>query len=970
MKNLLWGCVLAGVCCVANAAERRTWCNPMPLPDYPVGYECRGVKNGSFAGPFWLTETTKQFRELADSSLLYEKGTWYVFPSVDVCWRSKDGAEWEHIPLGLSGAEGGKDLLGYAPTVIKHRGKIYLMGSFANLFVADKPEGPYTLLGKMENPWGWDQGEKAPGIWDPMLFSDDDDKLYLYWGCSPEGGIWGVELDGENPLRQIGGAKKLIAFDPETQPWEIAPGKDSLQGFVEGGWMVKVNGKYILTYSAGGTENYRYATGQAVSDDPLTGFKKAEVNPFLQSLYGPITGTGHGSVVKGPEGKYYASYSIRVAGAHWFERFIGFDIVEVGEDGAFRKTRPTDTPQWLPGCGEGATGWEAIPIKAKWGSPEQTMSDGIFATHCAVKEHTFEFGDVYRVMAYRMIWKDVGLDIERGVKAGPIQYLLEYKTKAGTWETLVDATGNDRDLLIDYRETPEVYAKAIRLTVTGAPERITPAVAEFTPFGMKALKIVPAPVKCEERGGWTANGEIKFVEDKSIATEGYRLSVTRDGITVAASDEAGKFYAQETLKQIARRCGGTPPYQTWPCVEIEDQPRYKWRGVHFDDCRHFFGKEVVMRTLDQMAMHKLNRFHWHLTEDQGWRLEIPGYPELVKYGAVRSSSVKHGARAGFRSSDAEKAAASNHEKYGPYYYTEADVKEILAYAAARHIQVVPEIELPGHFQAVLAAYPEFACFPDEKCRDPLCVWGISRNVMCVGNEKAVKFLEDVLDYVCRLFPGDVVHIGGDECPQEKWKECPKCQALIKKEKLGDEKGLQPYITRHFVKFLEKRGKRSLGWDEYLLGDVPASAMGMNWRTADGHGAGHELMGAAKAAAAGHDMVMTPTEYCYLDYAQGLAEDPYQYIGGAVTLEKSYALDPCAGVPEEARKHIIGGQGNNWSEYTWNRYDLEWKMWPRMCALAEVFWLGEKKPGYGDFKWRMETHRKRLLKAGVNAAPVK
>ena len=485
---------------------------------------------------------------------------------------------------------------------------------------------------------------------------------------------------------------------------------------------------------------------------------------------------------------------------------------------------------------------------------------------------------------------------------------------------------------------------------------------------LAAIAIVPQPTELIEKEGFCEKPEVVYTTDASIPAEGYALSVTPDGIKVASADKSGAFYAGETLKQLAIKEGKDKV--KYPCVEIKDAPRYPWRGLHFDDCRHFFGKEEVLKTLDLMAQHKMNRFHWHLTEDQGWRLDIPGYPELVKYGAVRSSSPKHMVWAHCDWKDADLAAASNGQVYGPFYYTEADIKEVLAYAAERHIQVVPEIELPGHFQAVLAAYPEFACFPDLSNRDPLCVWGISKNVMCVGNDKAIKFLEDVLDYVCKLFPGDVIHIGGDECPQIKWKTCPKCQARIKKEGLGDEHGLQPWITKHFVKFLEARGKRALGWDEYLLGDVPTSAMGMNWREHSGEAAGHDLINGVAAAIKGHDIVMTPCSYCYLDYGQGLQDDPFQYIGGNVPLKRCYSFDPCAGVPEEAKKHIVGGQGNNWSEYTWNEFDLEWKIWPRACALAEVFWTGEKRPGFDDFLRRMETHRVRLLRQHVNCAPLK
>ena len=477
--------------------------------------------------------------------------------------------------------------------------------------------------------------------------------------------------------------------------------------------------------------------------------------------------------------------------------------------------------------------------------------------------------------------------------------------------------------------------------------------------------VIPQPneIRSLEGAPVPTNTPVVVRTDSTIAPEGYRLNVGGDGIVIECADEAGAFYARETLRQLADQAG-------YPRVSIADAPAYRWRGMLIDEGRHFFGKHVVMKVMDLMARYKMNVLHWHLTEDQGWRLDIPGHPELVKYGAVRPSSQKHGEKLR-RLPGREYAAETDGQTYGPYYYTEQDVKEVLAYAAARHIKVVPEIELPGHVFAALAAYPDLACRPENLAkRSPRCIWGIEKDVLCIGNDKAIRFMEDVLDYVCRLFPSDVVHIGGDECPQIRWKDCPKCQKRIRDEGLKDEKDLQPWITRHFVKFLADRGKRSLGWDEYLLGEgIPKTAIGMSWRSGKSGGAGHDWLSPADIAAKGHDVVMTPHLFCYIDYGQGLAEDPYQYIGGNVPLSKCYSLDPCAGVPENLRSHIIGGQGNNWSEYTWNQYDLEWKMWPRGCALAEVFWSGERRPSFGDFRRRVAVHRRQLIRDGVNCAPL-
>jgi len=453
----------------------------------------------------------------------------------------------------------------------------------------------------------------------------------------------------------------------------------------------------------------------------------------------------------------------------------------------------------------------------------------------------------------------------------------------------------------------------------------------MTSFALAVLVLIPQPQKVVERPGFSCSSNVTLVADASIAREGYRLSVSREGVTIRHADAAGAFYARQTLAQLeVRRPDGSTAF---PCVEIDDAPAFRWRGVHFDDCRHFFGKETLKATLALMAQHKFNVLHWHLTDDQGWRLAIPGYPDLVKYGAVRPASPLHRARRWRK--DGDWVFETNGERYGPFYYTESDVREIVAYAAERHIAIVPEIELPGHVYAALVAYPDLACCPANLSkRHPRLWWGVEQDVLCVGNDKAIAFMEDVLDYVCRLFPAPYVHIGGDECPTVRWKDCPKCQSRIKAEGLEGEKDLQSWTTRHFVRFLEKRGKRAIGWDEYLNGDVPVSAIGMNWRETKADGAGQDLVGGAAAAKRGHDMVMCPASETYFYFGQGLAEDPLEY-GGSVrlSLEKVYAFDPARGVEEPARKHVLGGQYCNWSEYTWGRNDLEWKLWPRGCAMA-------------------------------------
>ena len=461
---------------------------------------------------------------------------------------------------------------------------------------------------------------------------------------------------------------------------------------------------------------------------------------------------------------------------------------------------------------------------------------------------------------------------------------------------------------------------------------------------------------------------VRETRDASLPPEGYRLSVTTGGVSIASADAAGAFYARQTLKQLAEG-GATGMPAALPCVEIADSPAYRWRGVHLDEVRHFFGKENVKRIFDLMAYHKLNVFHWHLTDDEGWRLEIPAYPELTRIGAARPTSWKRGGRP--HKVNGRKIIDRNTEAYGPYFYTATDVREILAYAEARHITVVPEIELPGHAGAAVTAYPQFACKP-EGARERIwdSGWGNTIDVFCVGNDETVRFLERVLDDVCELFPSKVIHIGGDECPRTRWRECSKCQARMKAEGMKDVNELQAWMTRHFAGYLERKGRRVMGWDEILSGDVPQSAIGMSWRTSQKNGTGDKLTSGAEGARRGHDMVMTPHLLCYYDYCQDLPDDPFQYIGGHVSLEKAYSFDPCDGVAEDAKPHVLGGQCNNWTEFTWNEHDLAWKMWPRTCAMAEVLWTAPAPRDFWDFFKRMEVHRRRLIAMGVNCAPLR
>ena len=484
----------------------------------------------------------------------------------------------------------------------------------------------------------------------------------------------------------------------------------------------------------------------------------------------------------------------------------------------------------------------------------------------------------------------------------------------------------------------------------------------------KTATIIPAPQEMRVTGGeYWAKKPPKMEKVASIPAEGYELSIRPDGMTIRYSDDAGAYYAKMTLFHMGRS-DAQKKCKVYPCLEIKDWPKFKWRGVHFDDARHFFGKEVVKRTLEQMSWFKLNVFHWHITDDQSWTLEIPGYPELVKYGDEWITRKGQKPR-------------SFGEKVGPFYYTANDVKEIVAYAQARHIKVVPEIEFPGHFLCALCAYPEFACHPEniiKRGRQPISQ-GVLNEVMCAGNPDAVQFVEKVLDYVCELFPSDVIHIGGDESPRTRWANCPKCQALIKREGLKGVEELQPWVTRHFVEYLAKKGKRAIGWDEIFLDSansyaagtsftsmLPKTTMGMCWRP---RGAG------ASAANRGYEIVCCPTTHCYFDHWQCLEEDPYPYLLGKrepISLERAYQFDPLAGVAPAAYAKVVGGECCNWTSHTWNRYDMEWKLWPRGFALAEVLWTypDPAKRDFAGFAERASEYRSRLIGSHVNCARIK
>ena len=433
--------------------------------------------------------------------------------------------------------------------------------------------------------------------------------------------------------------------------------------------------------------------------------------------------------------------------------------------------------------------------------------------------------------------------------------------------------------------------------------------------------------------------EVRFIYDISLPCEAYEISSTRSSLEMRASSLNGFVYAVQTLKQLlpAAIWGGPAEDGTeWtvPAMEISDSPRFSYRGLHLDCSRHMFSVEEICSLLDLMEMHKLNRFHWHLTDDQGWRIEIKSHPRLTQVGAWRDGTM---VGKDFGSNDGV--------RYGGYY-TQEELHYVVEYAAARGITIVPEIDLPGHTQAVIAAYPELGC--NGGPFEVLTKWGVSDDVICAGNDKVFEFLEDVLDEICEIFPSEYIHIGGDEARKDRWKVCPKCQARIKAEGLKDEAELQSWFIRKIENYLNSKGRRIIGWDEILEGGVTKTATGMSWRG---------TKGGIEAARLGNDVIMTPSNYCYLDWYQtadpaGNAEP--LAIGGWLPLRQCYSFDPYDQLTLEQRKYIKGVQCNLWTEYIPDYKQIQHQLLPRLAAIAEVAWSEDGRTDYDCFVQRVKT----------------
>jgi hexosaminidase len=454
------------------------------------------------------------------------------------------------------------------------------------------------------------------------------------------------------------------------------------------------------------------------------------------------------------------------------------------------------------------------------------------------------------------------------------------------------------------------------------------------------------------QGNKASSGSVLMSIDTSVINnEGYTLTVTPQRITIKARSAVGLFYAVQTMRQllpaeVEKDSVVNGLTLRVPCCEIADEPRFGYRGMHLDVGRHMFPVEYIKRYIDMIALHKMNTFHWHLTEDQGWRIEIKKYPRLTEVGGFRKETVVGHA--------GKRPAVYDGKPYGGFY-TQEDVKGIVEYARSKFVTIIPEIEMPGHSLAALAAYPELSCTGGPF--DVGTIWGVVPDVYCAGKEETFKFLEDVLAEVIDLFPGKYIHIGGDECPKTRWAKCPLCQKRIKAEGLKDEKELQSYFIKRMEKYLVSKQKRLIGWDEILEGGLAEEATVMSWRG---------VAGGIEAAKQGHDVIMSPNKYVYLDYYQCEPAGQPLAIGGYLPLENVYSFDPQ--FPElsvEENRHILGLQGNVWSEYLSTPQYMEYMAFPRAFAISETGWTPGSKKDFEDFLSRFGVQRTRYDKIGIN-----
>ncbi|WP_439128890.1 beta-N-acetylhexosaminidase [Polaribacter sp.] len=444
-----------------------------------------------------------------------------------------------------------------------------------------------------------------------------------------------------------------------------------------------------------------------------------------------------------------------------------------------------------------------------------------------------------------------------------------------------------------------------------------------------------------------SSNRILFTIDNSIENkEGYRLNIDENKIQISAKTSSGAFYAVQSLLQLLPAKTDKKEIAI-QCLTINDEPQFKYRGMHLDVGRHFFSVAFIKKYLDLMASLKMNTFHWHLTEDQGWRIEIKKYPKLQEIAAFRDETL-----IGHYS---DQPHQFDGEKYGGFY-TQEEIKEIVKYASERKITVIPEIEMPGHSQAAIAAYPELGCTGEQV--KVATKWGVFEEVYC-PKETTFQFLENVIDEVVELFPGKYIHIGGDEAPKTRWKNCAHCQNLIQKKGLKDEHSLQSYFIAKMEKYINQKGKQIIGWDEILEGGLAPNATVMSWRGTNG---------AVEAAKQKHDVILTPGSHCYFDHYQSDNENEPLAIGGFLPLEKVYSFNPIPKeLTKEEAKYVLGAQGNVWTEYILTSEKVEYMAFPRAIALSEVVWSTPENRNYTDFIKRLELFNKRLDVMNVNYA---
>ncbi len=500
--------------------------------------------------------------------------------------------------------------------------------------------------------------------------------------------------------------------------------------------------------------------------------------------------------------------------------------------------------------------------------------------------------------------------------------------------------------------------KNTKIIASGLPEIFAAMLNDFI-FGNYAFKL--------ERTTYSKKNiinSINFVHGKLYGAGNgvYALKVTDKDILIGAGTPQGFFYALQTLIQLL-----PPPKEkstqknyslSIPELSIYDHPRFQYRGMHLDVARHFYPVAFIKKYIDYLAAYKFNTFHWHLTDDQGWRIEIKKYPLLTQVGGFRNGTI----------TGRYPGKGNDSIRYGGFY-TQQQIKEVVQYAADRYIDVIPEIEMPGHASAAIAAYPQLSCFPEEdtkvlpstpwagsrKGKQVQQTWGVFEDVFA-PTDYTFNFLQNVLDEVMPLFPSKYIHIGGDESPKESWKRSTFCQQLIAANNLKDEHGLQSYFIQHIEKYINSKGKKIIGWDEILEGGLAPNAAVMSWR-------GEE--GGIEAAKQNHDVVMTPGSHCYLDHSQSKNEDSVT-IGGYLPLEKVYSYEPIPAALNVAQaKHILGAQGNVWTEYIKNTSKVEYMIFPRMMALSEVLWSPKEKRNWNDFEKRLPVIFERLDREKTN-----